>query len=216
MVEVRRTELLGTCRTVSFLLLCFPLPCGKEHWALALTLILSQYRVPLTYSSHVSELLYDPRRLEDKDMAHPGIGRAERPRASPPASVSQSEKGPADCKDQLPRSWALVPSAELGVSSVSCTSFSNPLLARCQNIKPFEPKLVKVSIRMFWKMLWGTSEMWRGWWKHSVIKWAWEMLLNIYMHINHIKVSGKSHSKELLNFYLFLWFWTSFLSSNPY
>lgn len=160
MVEVRRTKLLGTCWTVSFLLLCFPLPCGKEHWALALTLILSPYRMPLTYSSHVSELLYDPRRLEDKDMTHPGIGRAERPRASPPASVSQSEKGPVDCKGQLPRSWALVPSAELGVSSVSCASFSNPLLARCQNIKPFEPKLVKVSIRMLWKMLWGTSEMW--------------------------------------------------------
>ncbi|KAI4560979.1 hypothetical protein MJG53_017608 [Ovis ammon polii x Ovis aries] len=55
-------------------------------------------RVPLTYSSHVSELLYDPRGLEDQDMAHPGIGRVEQPRASSPASISQSEKGPLDCK----------------------------------------------------------------------------------------------------------------------
>ena len=144
-----------------------------------------------------------------KDMAHPGIGRVEQPRASSPASISQSEKGPLDCKGQLPGSWALVPSAELRVSSVSCASFSNPLLACCQNTKPFEPKLVKVFIRMFWKMLWGTSEKWTGWWKHSVIRWAWEMLLNIYMHVSYIKVSGKSHSKELLNVYLFLCFWTS-------
>ena len=175
-----------------------------------------KYREPLTYHSRMSEFLYNPWRLEDKDVTHPGRGRAEQPRAWPPASVSRSEKGPVDYKGQLPRSWALVPRAELGVSSVSWASFSNPLLACCQNIKPFEPKLVKVFIRMFWKMLWGTSEMWRGWWKHSVIKWAWEMLLNIYKHVSYIKVSGKSHSKELLNFYLFLWFWTSFLSSNPY
>lgn len=110
MVEVRRTELLGLNRAIYFISLCFPLcPGGKEHQALALILTLAPYTVPLTYSSHVLEPLYDPQGLEDREMAHPGIGRGEQPGACLPAST-----GKRTSKVSFPEAGALVLKAELG------------------------------------------------------------------------------------------------------
>lgn len=144
LAEVKRTEFLGPCRTVS-------LSPSAFLSALALILLprLPPYRGPLTSSSHMWEPLYEPRRLEDKDMAHSVMGRVEQPGLCCQPPQTRVKKDPWPSEVSFPEAAALEPvhsEVLMETGAVSYAFLSNPLLCLLPEHKPLEQMFVKVSI----------------------------------------------------------------------